>query len=75
VAGFPLPKHLRLYVILLFWFIVISALRKKSIIELRKRFTRHCSRNTKILRFVELEVFFSNSPSERKVIYDLGRER
>ncbi len=32
----------------------------------QNRFTRHCSRNTKILRFIELQIFLSNSPSKKQ---------
>jgi hypothetical protein len=50
---------------------IFSALSQKSIIELRNhlkqnRFTRHCSRNTKILKFSELKICLSNSPSKKQ---------
>jgi hypothetical protein len=32
----------------------------------QNRFTRHCSRNTKILRFIGLKIFLSNSPSKKQ---------
>ncbi len=32
----------------------------------QNRFTRHCSRNTKILRFIELKIFLSNSPLKKQ---------